>query len=179
MQCYRWKTRACSTGPDICEYSDRSKFNANIITTNQSATLLSPRFAELVDKPTQSFGHHFFCVYNISLSCPRNGIIVQSTDKTNWPKDPNPDCQNYVSFSTDRNSSKITQQFCGQENYRVALNTRDSFLAVFWTNRHRNDGVFELRATCSDQELFFTPNVDADEEGSGDADALPIQEIVN
>ena len=41
-----------------------------------------------------------------------------------------------------------------------------SFLGVMWTNRYQNDGVFEFRATCSEQESFLaTPTTD--EEGSG------------
>jgi hypothetical protein len=163
MQCYRWKTRACSTGPDVCEYTNRTKFNDDII----SATLFSPGHADLVNQETQTFGHHFFCIYNVSLSCPRTSVVVESINSTNWPRDPNPDCQNYVSFSTDRNSSRITQQFCGQRNYRTVLDS-DSFLAVFWTNKYRNNGIFEFRATCNEQEVFLAPTLDTN--SSGDTD---------
>jgi hypothetical protein len=174
MQCYRWKTRACSTGPDVCEYSDRTKFNDGIMATDQSAALFSPGYANLINQDRQTFGHHFFCIYNVSLSCPGKSVVVQSTNSTNWPRDPNPDCQNYVSFSTARNSSRITQQFCGQRNYRAVLES-DSFLAVFWTNKYRNNGIFEFRATCDEQEVFFAPSLDT-KEGSGDADTLQVRE---
>ena len=43
----------------------------------------------------------------------------------------------------------------------------DSFLGVMWTNRYQNDGVFEFRATCSEQESFLAPTPTTDEEGSG------------
>ena len=58
MKCYRWKTRACSTGHDICEYSERTKFDRHIITTEQSAILQSSRYEDLVNETVQTFGHH-------------------------------------------------------------------------------------------------------------------------
>lgn len=176
MQCYRWKTRACSTGPDICEFSDRSKFNDDIMTSDQSATLLSPGYVDLENKPEQTFGHHFFCVYNVSLNCHRRarGVTIQSTYKTNWPKGPNHDCQNYLAFTTDSNSSRITHQYCGQVNYRTALES-NSFLAVMWTNKYRNNGIFEFQAMCNEPRLF-APTLVTSEEGSGDEDPLTVQE---
>ena len=163
MKCYRWKTRACSTGPDICEYSERTKFDRHIITTDQSAILQSPRYEDLVNETVQTFGHHFFCVYNVSLNCPGSVAVIRPTSTTNWPKG---DCQNYVSFSAHRNSSKVTQQFCGQRNYRAVMGS-DFFLGVMWTNKYQNDGVFEFCATCSEQKSFLAPTSTADEEGSG------------
>ena len=151
MKCYRWKTRACSTGPDICEYSERAKFDHHIITTDQSAILQSPRYEDLVNETVQTFGHHFFCVYNVSLNCPGSVAVIRPTSTTNWPKGPNPDCQNYVSFSAHRNSSKVTQQFCGQRNYRAVMGS-DSFLGVMWTNKYQNDGVFEF---CVNRDHFW------------------------
>ena len=83
MKCYRWKTRACSTGPDICEYSERTKFDRHIITTDQSAILQSPRYEDLVNETVQTFGHHFFCVYNISLNCPGSVAVIRPTSSYN------------------------------------------------------------------------------------------------
>ena len=108
----------------------------------------------------QSFGRYFFCVYNVSLSCPQNSVIVESTARTNWPRQQDTSChqseggcENYVAFYDDRDSSIISREFYGQDNYIHSLNS-DSFLAVTWTNTDQNDGIFEFLANCNDNPLI-------------------------
>ena len=173
MKCFRWKTRACSYTPDICEYTERMNFNDPItMTCNKSAVLLSPDHNDLVLEKDQSFGHHFFCVYNVSLNCPQNGVIIKTTEATNWPRQQDTSChqseggcENYVAFYDDRNSSIISREFYGQENYTHYLNS-DSFLAVMWTNAVKNEGIFEFLASCNTQEEFLY------DEGSGNEEIL-------
>ena len=177
MKCFRWKTRACSKTPDICEYTDRRNFNDPIMASDNSAVLLSPDHNNLVSQEDQSFGHHFFCVYNVSLSCPQNSVIIESTARTNWPRQQDTSChqseggcENYVAFYDDRDSNIISHEFYGQKKYINYLNN-DSFLAVLWTDTEKNEGVFEFLASCHGQEELV-PTTSTSEEGSGSQDIL-------
>lgn len=186
MKCFRWKTRACGHVPDICEYTSRNT-NGAIMTSDLSAALLSPNYDNLESSKDQTFGHHFFCVYNVSLNCPRNitGVVIESTARTNWPKQQNTlcnnnigedGCRNYVAFYADRNSKAISREFYGQRNYKQSLDS-SSFLAVMWTGIVRNDGIFDFIATCNDQEAFLsTTSMPIAEEGSGSEEILGAQE---
>ena len=180
MKCFRWKTRACSSTPDICEYTKRRNFNDPIMASSSlhSAVLLSPAHNNLVSSEDQSFGHHFFCMYNVSLSCPQNSVIIESTARTNWPRQQDTSChqseggcENYVAFYDDSDSNIISREFYGQRSYRHSLNS-DSFLAVMWTNTVRNEGIFELLASCNNNQ--FVSVIPTGGEGSGNADILGV-----
>jgi hypothetical protein len=119
-------------------------------------------------------------VYNVSLNCPHNSVVVESTPRTNWPRQQNTSChqsvggcENYVAFYEDRNSTIISREFYGQRNYRHVLNS-DSFLAVMWTNRVPNEGIFEFNARCHHEVV--QPLSPTAEEGSGNQEVLNIQE---
>lgn len=174
MKCYRWKTRACTNVPDLCEFKRTINFNDALRSSSQSARLYSPGYSK------QKFGHHFFCVYNVSLSCPSNSVIVEKTSMTNWPRQQSTDChdrencEKYVAFYTNRNSNQITHQYYGQTNFRKTLDS-SSFIAVLWTNDERSDGIFEFQASCNDQEVLVSPTL-ATEEGSGNEQILGVQE---
>ena len=182
MKCFRWRTRTCSNTPDICVYIEREKFNDKIRVLDRSAMLLSPDYTNLVSSEDQSFGRHMFCVYNVSLSCPQNSVIIKSTARTNWPRQQDTSChheggcENYVAFYDDRDSSIISREFYGQKNYTHSLDS-DSFLAVMWTNTDRNDGVFEFSAKCNDNP--FVSETSTGGGGSGNEEIRPASEDID
>ncbi len=116
--------------------------------SDQSAMLLSPGYERYVNQDNQRFGKRFFCLYNVSLNCRSESVVIRSTHTTTWPRGPNPECKNYISFLPDRDSKTDSSlQFCGGNNFRVVLES-NSFLAVMWTTSDANDGVFGFDASC-------------------------------
>ena len=181
MKCFRWRTKTCSNTPDICVYREREeKFNGFISASDHAAMLLSPNYNNLESSEDQSFGRYFFCVYNVSLSCPQNSVIIESTARTNWPRQQDTSChqseggcENYVAFYDDRDSSIISREFYGQKNYTHPLDS-DSFLAVMWTNSDRNDGVFEFLASCNNNT--FVSETSTVGGRSGNEEIRPVSE---
>ena len=160
MQCFKWKTRQCEVGADICELKGRSKYNRDIINIDQSATLFSPGFEKLEKLTDQTFGKSFFCLYNVSLTCPgRRSVVIKSTEKTNWARSQqNPTCDSYVAFVANEGNRRANEAdtFCGEADFRTILDT-DSFLAVMWTTQERNSGIFEFDVTCNEESVFDAP----------------------
>ena len=156
MRCFRWRTWACLHTRDLCRYRPRLS-GLNITTSSHHATLFSPKHSILLSREDQSFGPRFFCVYNVSLNCPRKSVVIESTAETTWPKQQDASCrqsgggcENYVAFYDDQNSKIVSHEFHGQRNYRHVLSS-DSFLAVMWTSEQQNNGIFEFLARCNDQ----------------------------
>ena len=150
-KCYRWKTRTCRDGPNICELHNKTKDSMDtIFPHSQTATLRSPQFNE--NRPNHLFGRSYFCLYNVSLNCPRQSVVIASTGRTTWPGE-NTNCENYIAFYTNPNQTvpQPGRKFCGEDQYRTTLDS-DSFLAVMWTNNVSNRGNFEFSATCNQEE---------------------------
>ena len=172
MQCFKWKTRQCDEGADICELKPRAEYNGPIdIHNGHSASLLSPNYKILEKQPIKTFGKNFFCLYNVSLDCPSGGsVIIQSSQKTNWAgSQDRAKCENYVAFTSDRDNKRIddADTFCGgEEEFDTTLNS-DSFLAIMWSTQDPNRGIFEFSATCNSE----TTSLDSSNgEGSGSGD---------
>ena len=168
MQCFKWKTRQCDEGADICELKRRTEHNGPIDNEDNSASLLFPNY-KVLEKPP--FGKSFFCLYNVSLDCP-SGVHIQSSQKTNWARSQDrAKCENYVAFNSDRDNKRIddADTFCGgEEEFDTTLNS-DSFLAIMWTTQDPNRGIFEFSATCNSEATSLDSS---NEEGSGSGDSF-------
>ena len=167
MQCFKWKTRQCDEGADICELKPRAEYNGPIDIHN-GHFLLSPNYKILEKQPIQTFGKSFFCLYNVSLDCPSGSVLIQSSQRTNWARSQDrAKCENYVAFTSDRDNRRINDAdtFCGgQEEFDTTLNS-DSFLAIMWSTQDPNRGIFEFSATCKSEESN-------NGEGSGSGDSF-------
>ncbi len=143
--------------PEICELSTSNReidsMPIPVSARHLTATLLSPQFNSLRNKTNQIFGRRYFCIYNVSLSCPRNAVEITSvSEHTTWPGNSNRDCHNYVAFHTSRNSTHLNDRFCGGQ-FRRPLQGR-SFLAVMWTDERNNNGTFQFTASCQRRRTF-------------------------
>lgn len=161
MACFKWTIRACEFGThDICEYDPHRNRNINAIQDiegpgDYQRKLHSPGYEKLVNS-TKKFGLSYFCVYNVSLDCPTESVVIRSTaGTTNWPIDTSMANQNnYVAFYA--NQSEKQPRFYGKNHteyteYRNMLES-SSFLAIFWTEKKQNRGTFELIAECTAKE---------------------------
>ena len=183
VQCFRWKTRQCREGPEVCELQSwpRTKYNVDITATDYSASLLSPGYEKLEKLETQSFGKSFFCLYNVSLNCPAKSVIIRSTQNSNWARNQYPECNSYVAITANRNSTvDPSNKYCGGADFHTVLDD-DSFLAIMWTSQRRNNGIFELDVRCNEVESFVSPptTTEEEEEGSGGQDDIFTTNEVN
>ena len=160
MKCYKWIARDCENWNDhsseFCELEHRPEDSGPINGTH----LVSPQFDRLVAKKRmQRFGKAYFCVYNVSMSCPSNAVTIATSNRTTWPaKSDTAACENYVAFYSNSSRTYYDQgnRYCGQPGYNTTL-YNDSFIAVMWTNHRNNFGVFEFTARCSDHQAPSAP----------------------
>ena len=148
MQCYKWQTKTCSGGNDLCQLQKtaQSNFIRRVINGKESITLQSPDFVT-----QDTVRNRYFCIYNVSLSCPAGvnlaakAVTSPITDDTN--------CNDYLAIYTDNRGENIhRRKLCGDEitqDYTTQLPS-DSFSMVLWTDKVDNvEARFEFEATCS------------------------------
>ena len=144
---------------EFCLLKHRPEDSGPIYGATNTAHLKSPRFDQLVAKNRQqTFGRAYFCVYNVSMSCPSNAVDIITSSQTTWPVVNNTNRENYVAFYSNSNKEKYAQGdlFYGQPGYNTTL-YNDSFIAVMWTNHSNNKGVFGFTARCSNHPAPSPP----------------------
>ena len=145
----------------MCELhdEDEDKIPSGSVNPHGPAWYLrSPRFENLVNKSKQQFQRRYFCIYNVSMSCPSNKVTIQKTRAT-WPLSKHAK-QNYVAFYTDRNDKNRNISYNNSSAPFERTLDSDSFFAIMWS--YKNTGYFEFKASCYERD------------GSGeDADTIP------
>ena len=162
---------------EICELENREDESVPIPVSfrGQRATLSSPRFESLRSRNKKQFGRRYFCVFNVSLSCARNAVDISSvSEHMTWPGQPNSDCQNYVAFYSDRNSTSWNDRFCGNEPVAFRRKLQgSSFLAVMWSDQRNNIGTFQFTASCEQRPTSLHPPSPAQAEAVGSGMEIP------
>lgn len=153
MKCFKWRTKSCLGGTEFCELIEQDTTDLN---QGQVTYLTSPGFNKFLNKNRKRFSNRLFCIYRVSLDCSgdQGSVDIQSTVRTNWTMDPQ-GCRDYVAFYTNNSSSRQPDhQFCSGDSKNVYRKRLDStsFVAVLWTDKDDNEGIFEFQAKCSEQE---------------------------
>ncbi len=174
MKCFNWRTRTCRSSEEEYELCNRiNEATEPIVPLNDDneVRLYSPRFEEARNREELKWGKRYICIYNVSLSCPRNTVSIEKINHlTNWPHDTE-GCQNYVAFYNDRNSNTFEHRYCGSEPSFKNRKLSSSFLAIMWNShpQFNNIGTFEFQATCSQPDPTQPPAI-----GSGDANLINL-----
>ena len=150
MQCYKWQTKMCSGGDDMCllQKTVQSSFVRRMVNGTESMTQIqSPDFAT-----QDSIRNRYFCIYNISLSCPASASLKAKEAVTSEFADEDSNCKDYLAIYTDNRGENIHQRkFCGDQitpHFRTQLPS-GSFSMVLWTDKVDNvEGKFDFVATC-------------------------------
>ena len=176
MKCFTWKTRSCEGTKEVCHLVNNSKNEeARPISENNDTTkdLFSPVF----EGPGRSA--RYFCLYNVSLNCPGNAVMIEKMDLTTWPSQDANDCSNYVNFYTNQRSEGLPHRYCDSNAIFSRRLESSSFLAIMWNSENvNNSGVFQFRATCADPDPMQPPVTSSSDSaqppatGSGDADQV-------
>lgn len=165
VRCFKWKVRQCSDETK-CELQEGGRPSGSIDVSPHGETyLLSPGFQTRVTNQSgkQLFGRRYFCIYNVSMSCPSRSVTVQKTDaRTTWPGTTSAE-DNYVAFYT--NSSAKSTNYIYKDSSTPFSRTlhSDSFIAIMWSNK--NKGHFEFTASCNpvegsgDEETNLVPGI--------------------
>ncbi len=166
MQCYKWQTKLC-TNQDLCLLQEKAQSSFTKI-GSESIILQSPDFAT-----QDSIRNRYFCIYNISLSCPASASLKAKEAVTSEFADEDSNCKDYLAIYTDNRGDNIHQRkFCGDEvtgDFKTQLPS-GSFFMVLWTDKVDNiEGKFEFEVTCD--AAMATDPVPV-ETGSGDV--IPI-----
>ena len=151
--------RECSSDDtEICELHDEKKRPSGSVSELQETTryLRSPGFeTRVTNQSKQVFGRRYFCIFNVSMSCPSKSVTVQKTERTTWPGSEHAET-NYAVFYTDRNDKNFNNLYKNSSIPFSRTLDSDSFIAIMWSDI--NTGYFEFKASCNQ------------EEGSGDED---------
>lgn len=153
MRCFKWRAKRCSglNGPqELCNLQNRQTEEIELINNDEEAHLYSPAFNSAILDPNHAWGKKYFCIYNVSLSCPGNAKIERINHLTTWPHKTE-GCHNYVAFYNDRSSSSYEHQHCGTAPAFGGEMQGSSFMAIMWNSGDsKNKGTFEFRASCAD-----------------------------
>ena len=158
MKCFTWETRTCTGEGEKCRLNPDEV--RDIEATKLTAVLKSPRYEQVSRK---SWGRRFFCLYNVSLSCPGNAVTIQKIDtidhKLTWSRDAK-DRSNYVNFYTNQRSEGLpAYQYYDSEAIFDHRLESSSFLAVMWNSdpKYKNRGKFEFHARCVESDPTQPP----------------------
>ncbi len=135
----------CSGGVDLCLLQEKTQCDFTKI-RSESIILQSPDFAT-----HDSIRNRYFCIYNISLSCPAS-VSLKAKKAVTSPITNGTNCKDYLAIYTDNRGENIHQRkFCGDEitpSFKTQLPS-GSFSMVLWTDKVDNiKGKFEFEVTC-------------------------------
>ncbi len=147
MQCFKWITRECKNG-DKCRLAQPNQ-TPLVLNKNGGITLKSPDFKLPI---TEAIKKRYFCIYNISLSCPAGTGVNLAAKGVTSPITDDTKCKDYLAIYTDNRGENIHQKrLCGNEvtpDFRTQLPS-GSFSMVLWTDAKANNNAgFEFEATC-------------------------------